>query len=258
MNLQRYHKLLISIVLILIVALIAFVQRNISLMDEQISVVLQLMEVVGIAFTITFTILQLYDSKEIAKATFVVELNQNYVENSDYMDVYNKLQAKYDDESKNTDDISKGSISNYLTFFETIYILKNRGVISLKVIDDLFAYRFFLAVHSELFQEQKLRIQPENFKNIYLLEKEWLDYRVKKKKIEQDELNDAVNRYRDALENKLEKTLEWDNVYLARPLAGLFNEDDYEKILKGIYKKPALTEPDSQTEIQETNNVETT
>ena len=80
----------------------------------------------------------------------------------------------------------------------------------------------------------------------------------KKKKIEQDELDDAVNRYRDALENKQEKTLEWNNVYLARPLAGLFNEDDYEKILKGIYKKHTLTEPDSQTEVQEKNNIETT
>lgn len=64
MNILKYRKLLLSIVLILVVALIVFIQRSVSGMDERISVVLQLAEVVGVVFTILFTIQQLYVLKK--------------------------------------------------------------------------------------------------------------------------------------------------------------------------------------------------
>ena len=237
MNILKYRKLLLSIVLILVVALIVFIQRSVSGMDERISVVLQLAEVVGVVFTILFTIQQLYGSKEIARATFIMELNQNYVENSEYMHVYNTLQTLYDEmqagkEHSDADvGIDKGSISNYLTFFETIYILKNRGVISFDIVDDLFAYRFFLAVHSDLFQKNKLGAQPENFRNIYKLEKEWLEYRVSIGKNSQKELDEACQRFAK-MDAEQRRTAKWNNVYEARQLRGLVDEDIYEKLVQ--------------------------
>ncbi|MCR5490113.1 MAG: hypothetical protein K6F03_08610 [Saccharofermentans sp.] len=197
MDVHKYRKILLSLILALLVASVVFIQRNVSEMDERITVVLQLLEVVGVVFTVVFTIQQLHDSKEIARASFIMELNQNYVGNKDYMDVYNKLQSRFDamqagEELTETEyDIDKGSISNYLTFFETIYILKTRKIISFDIIDDLFAYRFFLAVHSDLFQAYKLKTQPDNFKNIFKLEKEWLEYRIRINKISQKDLDEA-------------------------------------------------------------------
>lgn len=73
--------------------------------------------------------------------------------------------------------IDKNKISNYLTFFETIYLLHLSGVVNIKTLNELFSYRFFLATHSKLFQQEKLQVQPFNFRNIYKLEKEWLKYR---------------------------------------------------------------------------------
>ena len=242
----KYRKLLLSLFFILIIALIILIRRNISyfisIPEEVASFWLQFAEVVGLGITILFTIQQLYESKEIARATFIMELNQNFVGNSDYMRTYNILQSIYDNRN-NTDNqneppvIEKGSISNYLTFFETIYILKNRGVLTFAVIDDLFAYRFFMAVHSELFQNSKLGPQPENFINIFKLEKEWLEYRVHIHKTTDEELDAAYRKFVDA--NNDGKTIIWDNVYEARQLRGLVDPERYDRIIKGKSAKKA-------------------
>jgi hypothetical protein len=136
---------------------------------------------------------QLNVSKEIARATFVMELNKSFVENSSYIELYNFLQTCYDgnctqkcvnkvsvvDTDLCNSNITKGTISNYLTFFEAIYILKKSGAVDFELLDDLFAYRFFLVVHSKLVQQEKLSPQAENFANIFRLEYEWLNYRKK-------------------------------------------------------------------------------
>ena len=70
-------------------------------------------------------------------------------------------------------------ISNYLTFFESIYLLIEQKTIDISKLDNLFGYRFFLAVHNEMVQKKKLVGQPGNFKNIYKLEKLWMEYRLK-------------------------------------------------------------------------------
>ena len=71
-------------------------------------------------------------------------------------------------------------ISNYLTFFETMYLLLQERVIEIETLDDLFAYRFFIAVHNETIQKEKIIKTPYNFRNIFLLEKEWMEYRKRK------------------------------------------------------------------------------
>lgn len=222
---QRKKRLIIILIVTIVVGVILFeeVLYSNSVIKESISLLLQYAEIVCVVFTILFSIQEILGSKEIARATFIMELNKNYVENDSYMEIYNYLQTQldnnqYDDE---TDDspIKKSEISNYLTFFETLYILYKREVISFDIIDDLFAYRFFLAVHSKLFQKLKLRPQPENFRNIFKLEKEWLEYRDSIGKIPQkgadgkydvygrNKLEDLVNdkKYQELTEDKDDK-----------------------------------------------------
>lgn len=159
--------------------------------DSVISTAISILEAIGLVVSLIIAIHQLSDSKEITRATFLTELNKAFVENDDYLDLYNKLQNCLDDccgcpnkcknridlEAKCNLDVLKGQISNYLTFFETIYILLKNDVISFRVLDDLFAYRFFLVVHSKVVQQKKIKQQPFNFKNIFCLEKEWLMWR---------------------------------------------------------------------------------
>ncbi len=162
---------------------------------ESFPIILSAVEAVGLTVSIILASHQLRDSKELGKATFVMELNRTFVDNEDYMFLYNVMQDCLDGkcphrasgacpiDCKDCEfEIPKSKISNYLTFFETIYILVKNGDISFEILDDLFAYRFFLGVHHPLIQEAKLRPQPKNFENIFALEREWLAYRKKKGK----------------------------------------------------------------------------
>ena len=129
-------------------------------------------------------------SKKLNEAEFLIHLNSLFITNSDYKKIYDLLSNYNFDIEPNFDsnpdleskeklekEISNCDISNYLTLFETFYILLKRKVIDIKLLDDLFAYRFFLAVHNPYIQRKKLAISPKNFKNIYRLEYMWLQYR---------------------------------------------------------------------------------
>lgn len=123
-------------------------------------------------------IVQLKEAGNIQEAEFIVNLNQSFVENEDYAKVYTELE-KSDNKGHLEADVSRIQISNYFTFFETIYLLLEQGTIRMKVLDDLFAYRFFLAVHNEKVQKEKMVTSPYNFRNIYYLEEIWRNYRKK-------------------------------------------------------------------------------
>ena len=238
----KNRKYLLILVIVLIVIFIAILRQwavhaN-SDNNDTVSIVLQSGELIGVVFTVLFTIQQIIGSKEIARATFIMDLNQNYVNNPDFMNIYNNLQSSLDNMQSNqkadeydlTIEIDKSSISNYLTFFETIYILKNRGVISFDIIDDLFAYRFFLAVHSELFQKNKLGTQPDNFKNIFKLEYEWLEYRIRIGKNSRKKLDEAYNKYIN-MSAEEKASVKWTNVYEARQLRSLVDEKKYKELI---------------------------
>ena len=234
----------IAVVLVVLIISISTALRNYFFESaDGVSLWITLLEVIGVLGTIIIAIMQLRDSKEISRASFIVELNRTFVENEDYTKIYNALQNCLDKKCPNSPcdethcdlHFEKSLISNYLTFFETIYILYKKEVITFDIIDDLFAYRFFLAVHSRLIQQEKLIPQPENFKNIFMLEKEWLEYRIKKGKHTQAELDEACEIYRKVAESnyELEDDFEWKNVYMARPLRSLVSEEKYRQITEG-------------------------
>ena len=117
-------------------------------------------------------------SQRIQEAQFIFELNHAFVENACYAKVYDKLEMA--DRMQKEVKLKTIEISNYLTFFETMYLLLQERVIEIETLDDLFAYRFFIAVHNETIQKEKIIKTPYNFRNIFLLEKEWMEYRKRK------------------------------------------------------------------------------
>ncbi len=123
-------------------------------------------------------IYEINKSKKLNEAEFLIHLNSLFITNDNYKVVYNLL-SNYDFENEPDyhKEISNCDISNYLTLFETFYILLMRKVIDISLLDDLFAYRFFLAAHNPYIQRKKLAVSPKNFKNIFRLERLWLAYR---------------------------------------------------------------------------------
>ena len=186
------QKALTSLLAILVIAVIISLANLLRIFFEFsdgdfFELLISVFEAVGLILSLFIAIRQLGDSKEIARAQFLTELNKSFVENPEYTKLYNALQDCVDGKCSFKEDcisqnkcllsIPKGTVSNYLTFFETVNLLIEDGVLNLEVIDNLFAYRFFLAVHSKFVQESKIIPQPENFINILRLERKWLDYR---------------------------------------------------------------------------------
>lgn len=141
-------------------------------------------------------------SKDMAEGEFITNLNESFLSNSDVKIIYKKLS---DNEILDKDD--KSSIVEYLTFFETIFILIERNVIDINIVDDLFSYRFFIAINNKYIQEYELVKDDKYYKNIYTLDYIWTEYR-KNNGLEINELNslrNANSNYYDMIKEKYKK-----------------------------------------------------
>lgn len=136
---------------------------------------------------------ELISNRAVDEGEFLANLNTMFVTNPDYKRCYTLLQQYVDAEKEGDDtkieeamkaleNLAKADISNYLTFFEVFQLLIDRNTLSIDMFDDLFAHRFFMAVHNPYFQKEKLIGVPENFRNIYRLEHDWIEYRQKHKR----------------------------------------------------------------------------
>jgi hypothetical protein len=113
-------------------------------------------------------------TKDMAEGEFVLTLNNSFSSNEDLKVLFGKLVngAELTEEER-------PAIVEYLTFFETVYILITRNVVEIKIINDLFAYRFFMAVNNKYVQELELISDCQYYRNIYKLDRLWLEYRMK-------------------------------------------------------------------------------
>lgn len=166
-------------VLIVVSALLIFLPGRLEWVREESGYFQAILTLLSIGFAGLGIYFQMQDSRKLQQAEFVMHLNQSFVENPDYAYVYTQLEREAGtDKSAPAGKISRIQMSNYLTFFESMYLLVIEKAIQMRMLNDLFGYRFFLAVHSPLIQKVKLVSQPSNFKNIYYLEKIWMEYRL--------------------------------------------------------------------------------
>lgn len=163
---KKAFKNIIIIVILVSVILIAVI------FEDYLSIVLAL-------FSVLLVAIELYQSRKISEANFLAELNTSFVTNNDYKKAYTLLD-EYDFAKQDEIDLKRIEISNYLTFFEVFQLLLNKNTVTIDMLDDLFGYRFFIAVHNPYIQKEKLIKSPDNFRNLYLLEKKWMEYRKKR------------------------------------------------------------------------------
>ena len=147
-------------------------------MDSDANVV-QIASLLSAVLGVVLLAAEIYHSRKITEAEFLANLNTSFVTNEDYKKAYT-LFENYDFENLPDIDLDNVHISNYLTFFEIFQLLIDRGTLTIDMVNDLFGYRFFIAVHNPYVQKRKLVKSPGNFKNLYKLEKEWVGYRRKK------------------------------------------------------------------------------
>lgn len=132
-------------------------------------------------------------SKDMAEGEFIINLNDSFLGSDDIKSVYRKLNSK---EPITEED--RISVVEYLTFFETIFILIERNVATLALVDDLFSYRFFLAINNHDIQNLELIRDAQYYKNIYTLDYRWKRYRIKHKlALDEDCLEEQHPQYLD-------------------------------------------------------------
>lgn len=175
---EHYVRIIALLVIILFCLLWVFNRQLIEENSDFVNITIAGLSLVIASLSAYFVVIQLRGERIIQEAEFLVNLNQTFTGDENYAKVYTELEKETQDNDLSPN-LERIEISNYLTFFETIYILIKDDVIDISEINDLFSYRFFLAVHNKHVQSTKLVNEPGNFRNLYNLERLWMNYRLK-------------------------------------------------------------------------------
>lgn len=134
------------------------------------------------AFSLLGLLYQFGRERDVNQAEFVLNLNSNFISNTNLVNIYKKLEISKENGQKENpfteDDII--DMANYLSFFEAFYELINRKVIKIPAVDHL-AYRFFIATNNKYMQKMLLCKKGKEiaWKDLYKLHALWKDYRIK-------------------------------------------------------------------------------
>ena len=179
---------LIIVLFVAAYALVAIFWQPVDPMSKIITTSLALIS--AVAFWLQFK-----RTERLNESNYIMNLNHQFVNNKDMTQVehelelyYNQYQACLTGEheipmseirklhlglsmSRTSPDCQK--MINYLVYLESLAALVYRQVIHLNVIDDLFSYRFFLAVNNPIVQECELLPYADFYRGIFRLSEEW-------------------------------------------------------------------------------------
>jgi hypothetical protein len=141
---------------------------------------------IGAAIGLLKLIYESNKTRKLKEAEFVASLNRDFTSNSLICSLYSKLEHDFrkpnDPSSISDDDVVSCVV--YLTFFETLHDLIQKGIIKIETIDDLFGYRFFIMIHNPTVQKQELTAPDliSSYINIFKLYDKWTKHRLRKLK----------------------------------------------------------------------------
>ena len=249
MTKKRKRLLLLIVLAVILVAFVALSVINLvmptnSKVGEILTLIVSLFSTLGVIVSIVFTGISFADNNDAQLASFIQGLNDNFIKNEETVKVYNALSACHHNKCSKCNECKRDPnfkcirceefddeiyLSNYLTFFGTIYVLLKREVIQMDFVNELFSFRFFVAVHSKLMQDERLSNPEFNFKDIVILEKQWIEHKIKIGQVDEQEFNEAVEDYRKVRNgemSELEANEKHKKIALRRPLKSMFKDDD--------------------------------
>lgn len=163
--------IVLSFVFILICLSILSMVLNLDVLINGITAITAILGIFGVW-------IQLNRENQIKEAEFIMEYNNSFISNQELVAVEHLLELSrkgYDVEIINKDNLQ--SVINYLVYHEALSALVFRKVVSIKHIDDLFMYRFYLAMNNKEIQEKELCHEYQYYKGCYKLYKKWTEYR---------------------------------------------------------------------------------
>lgn len=128
---------------------------------------------IGGSFGALMVLYEIRMTKRIAQAEFIRDLQTSFSTDNNIGELWRKLLLK--EEITAAD---RPLVSSYLTFFETLHLLLEKGALDLDLTDDLFRNRFFTAVGDKGVLDTALISQAGAFANIHDLIATWHDHLV--------------------------------------------------------------------------------
>lgn len=117
---------------------------------------------------------------DVEKAEFVLKYNQAFIENERLTNIEKYLETMLTKERFEEIDLRKHrqDLVNYLVHLEGFASCIHSGVLDFDNIDNLFAYRFFLAMNHPKVQDLELIPYATYYQGCYQLYDKWLEYRM--------------------------------------------------------------------------------
>ena len=179
--------LLFVLSLVLALALLAILSITPNLPTGDLALIIAILDPTVAAIGLCFVVVQLHQDGEgdehgrlIEQHRFLLEYNKVFIENERMMEVESSLEA-YDRNEIRDDDLitneNRQSFVNYLVYLEGFAPLVLDEVVELNLLDNLMAYRFYLAVNNPVLQREELMQFPGYYLGIIRLYRKWTDYR---------------------------------------------------------------------------------
>lgn len=129
-------------------------------------------------------------NERINEAQLIMELNDQFVSNEQFAEVEWKLEkyyASYQNAKKTGEDVSqilldmdlsmdkqeRQHLVNYLVHLEGIAALVHEGVLRSKVVTNLMAYRYFIAVNNPIVQKNELLPYEDYYQGCFAIYEKW-------------------------------------------------------------------------------------
>lgn len=115
---------------------------------------------------------------DIQEATFLLNYNQSFIKDPNMNEVEYLLekQMSYGFKDRIITEQNRQKFINYLVYLEGLAPLILNDIMKLEHIDDLMAFRFFLAVNNPDLQKDQLNEFPQFYRGCFKLYKKWKAY----------------------------------------------------------------------------------
>ncbi len=123
---------------------------------------------------------QFVRDKKINEASFITNFSTTFYDPIDLGRIMNKIDSTNISGKQQITKEDYNDIVTYLQWCETLASLVLENVISIKSINALFAYRFFLITNNETVQKMEIVPNKEYYQEIYLLHKKWEEFKLRR------------------------------------------------------------------------------
>lgn len=146
-------------------------------------------ELLAIVASVFAALLTIEQNARIAEGQLIKELNSEFINNEDLSKIESKLEKYYYDYNNNENstkglrldigrkigEADRQALVNYLVHLEAISALVNSKILRLSAINDLVAYRFFIALNNPFVQEWEIKPYSDYYSGCIKLYKKWKD-----------------------------------------------------------------------------------